>query len=402
MWGKAQRGAAMAKNKRIKIDGYKGVYFVEGKHPATGRPEKVFYIRYRRDGKQIEEKAGRQSQDGMTAARAARLRVLRIDGDQLSNSENRAKIAADKEARKGRWTIERIWQEYYSQRINNKGLRVDDNRFQKHIKPIFGNKVPAEIVTLDVDGVRKQLLKTKAPQTVKHVLALLRRIINFGVKRGLCPEPEPSVLYIELPKVDNVQRDELKPDELQALLKAIDEDPNRQVANLMKMALYTGMRRGELFKLKWKDIDFKEGFIFISAPKGGTSQSIPLNDAARAILVEHERTGSEYVFPGRGGRQRTDAHHQTKRIKERAGVSADFRALHGLRHVYASMLASSGKVDMYTLQKLMTHKSAAMTQRYAHLRDEALKRASAVAGDIFNGLENGGESEKVVNLDDHR
>jgi len=41
----------------------------------------------------------------------------------------------------------------------------------------------------------------------------------------------------------------------------------------------------------------------------------------------------------------------------------------GLRHVYASMLASSGQVDMYTLQKLLTHKSPAMTQRYAHLRD---------------------------------
>ncbi len=56
---------------------------------------------------------------------------------------------------------------------------------------------------------------------------------------------------------------------------------------------------------------------------------------------------------------------------------------HGLRHVYASMLASSGKVEMYTLQKLLTHKSPRMTQRYAHLRDETLKRAAAFAGDII-------------------
>jgi integrase len=48
------------------------------------------------------------------------------------------------------------------------------------------------------------------------------------------------------------------------------------------------------------------------------------------------------------------------------------------------MLASSGKVDLYTLQKLLTHKSPQMTQRYAHLRDEALKRASDLAGSLID------------------
>jgi integrase len=48
------------------------------------------------------------------------------------------------------------------------------------------------------------------------------------------------------------------------------------------------------------------------------------------------------------------------------------------------MLASSGKVDMYVLQKLLTHKTPVMTQRYAHLRDESLKKASALAGELVN------------------
>jgi integrase len=53
-------------------------------------------------------------------------------------------------------------------------------------------------------------------------------------------------------------------------------------------------------------------------------------------------------------------------IRDRVGLPKDFRALHGLRHVYSSMFASSDKVDMFTLQKLMTRKSPAMTQRYAY------------------------------------
>jgi len=73
--------------------------------------------------------------------------------------------------------------------------------------------------------------------------------------------------------------------------------------------------------------------------------------------------------------------------------------MHGLRHVYASMLASSGKVDMYVLQKLITHKDGRMTQRYAHLRDEALKKAADVAGDIVSGIaaKKEDDEKKVVN-----
>ena len=95
---------------------------------------------------------------------------------------------------------------------------------------------------------------------------------------------------------------------------------------------------------------------------------------------------------------------EVNRIKERAGLPKDFRALHGLRHVYASMLASSGQVDMFTLQKLLTHKSPQMTQRYAHLRDESLRRASNLAGDIITQAMNGAEAPagKMANLTDRK
>jgi integrase len=105
-----------------------------------------------------------------------------------------------------------------------------------------------------------------------------------------------------------------------------------------------------------------------------------------------------------------DCIKQVNRIKERAGLPPEFRAMHGLRHVYASMLASSGKVDLYTLQRLLTHKSPTMTQRYAHLRDAALKDAANLAGELvettLEGVaKKGAEApagENVVNLDTNR
>ena len=59
------------------------------------------------------------------------------------------------------------------------------------------------------------------------------------------------------------------------------------------------------------------------------------------------------------------------------------------------MLASSGEVDLYVLQRLLTHKSAAMTQRYAHLRDDALRRASNLAGDLIGQAMKGNRPQAI-------
>jgi integrase len=388
----------MPAQKRYKTK-YPGVYYINGKAVGSNKDEKIYYIVYRKDGKQIDEKAGRQFQDDMTPARAAQIRTNRIQGKELSNKEKRKAEKAAREAEKRRWTVSRLWDEYRARNPTLKGIVTDKNRYEKHIKPLFGDKEPLDIIPLEVDRLRIKLLKRRAPGTVKNVLELLRRIINFGVKKKLCPGIN---FTIEMPRTDNVKTEDLNPQQLSKLLEAIEGDTNIQAANMMKLALFTGMRRGEMFKLKWKDIDFNRGFINIKDPKGGPDQKIPLNDAARNLLKSHPRTKSRFVFPGRGGSQRTDIKHQVNRIKEEAGLPADFRALHGLRHVYASMLASSGEVGMYTLQKLLTHTDPKMTQRYAHLRDEALKRASNLAGDIVTQASKQDKDEKLVRLKDQK
>ena len=376
---------------------YPGVYYIESSTGRNGKPERVYYIMYRRDGKLIEEKAGRQYADDMTPAKAAGIRTRRMQGRELSNKERREAKKAAEQAEAGRWTIDRLWREYKSQRPDSTSLRTDEGRYQNYIKPTFGSKEPSALIQLDVDRLRVNLLKKRKPQTVKHVLALLKRIINFGVNKGLC---DGIGFKIEMPAVHNLRTEDLTAEQLSRLLEAIDQDHDVQAANLMRMALFTGMRRGELFKLQWDDVDFERGFIRIRDPKGGPDQKIPLNEAGRQLLGNHPRTDSPYIFPGRFGGQRTDVKKAVNRIKKRAGLPKDFRPLHGLRHVYASMLVSSGKVDMYTLQKLLTHKSPQMTQRYAHLRDDTLRRAADLAGELIQEAVNGKREEQVTKLED--
>jgi len=362
--------ASVARNKTK----YPGVFFIVNKDK-----EKVYYIMYRRNGKQIEEKAGKQYADSMTPARASGIRADRLQGKALSNNAKRLKEKQEESA----WTIGRLFEEYHGQ-LTGSGAKTDKSYWNNHLKKTFAGKKPEDLVKLDTDRIRIPLLKTKSPQTVKHVMALLRRIINHGVKQGYI---KPLGFKIAMPKVDNVRTEDLTPGELKRLLKALAESSHGRAVSIMRIALYSGMRRGEIFKLKWTDIDLHKGFITIREPKGGKSQKIPLNSNTRAVIEGIPSNDTEFLFPSKSSSGHVmNLDKQLRTIKEEAGLPKDFRPMHGLRHLYATILANSGKVDMFTLQKLLTHKSPEMTQRYAHMRDESLRRASDTIDDIFEEL----------------
>ena len=330
---------------------YAGVYFIEGKRIGTNKPEKIYYVTYRKNGRLISEKAGRQYADDMTPARAAGLRTERIEGKQPTNKERRQAEKAAATALSEKWTLDRLWEEYKLSRKQNKALSTDSGRYRNYLKNSFGKKQPIEIQPLEIERLKRNLLKKKSPQTVKHILNLLSWIVNYGVKNGLC---NGLTFHLKKPTVHNEKTEDLTPQQLSDLIRVIDEDDHPQAGAMMKLALFSGLRRSEMFKLKWKDVNFNEGFMTIVDPKGGKDEKVPLSDSARELLENHPKPNkSEFVFPGRHGKQRTDINKALRKIKAKANLPKDFRPLHGLRHVYASMLASSGEVDLYTLQKII-------------------------------------------------
>lgn len=372
--------------KRVKTK-YPGVYYRVVNRIGGAGKEKVYYVVFKQNGKVIEESVGRQFKDAMTPAKASVVRAKLIEGKQETKRERRAE-----KARKV-WNVEALWAEYKELKTVNKALETDDGRYWNYIHNQIGKKVSIELVPLDIERIRIGMQKSgKSPQTIKHVLALVKRIVNFGVDHGLCSGMN---FKIKMPEVDNRVTEDLTPGQLASLLQAINEDSNKAAGKMMLLALFTGMRKTEMFKLQWRDINYHRGFILIRDPKGGKSQEIPLNERSRMLLKDWLKTpGSPFVFPGKDGSQRKTMAVPARRIRERAGLPKSFRPLHGLRHVYASMLASSGQVDMYTLQKLLTHKSPVMTQRYAHLRDEAMAKAANLAGDIIGqAIESGAMEE---------
>jgi len=374
--------------KRVKTD-KPGVFYRVGKRIGGNGDEKIYYVMFKKNRSLYEEKVGRQYADQMTPSKAAIMRSDFIEGRRLTTREK-------KEIEANKYTVDRLWTEYAKQRTQNLNFKKDKNRYEKYVKPHFGKKESINIYPLDVDRVRLKYLKTHSPQTVKHILALLKRIINFGVKKALCP---PLSFTIEMPKVDNIKDDSLSEQQLQSLLKAIEKDDHPQAGNIMLLALFTGIRRGSLFNLKWSDIDFEREFITLRDPKPGKDDIIPVNAQARSVLENHIRTQSEYVFPGKGGNKRTNAQKSINQIKNAAGLPKETRPLHSLRHTFSSLAVSSGEIDLYTLQKLTTHKTFSQLQRYAHLADKRIKQGGNAAGNAIEKAMKEKDESNIVNME---
>ncbi len=377
----------MASRQRNAVVGYAGVFYVEVPRQTGYGMEKVYYIRYRRGGKLIEEKAGFQYRDNMSAAKAASIRAVRMEGKELSNEEKREVVRKAKAKEESRYSLNRLWSLFEEDKNGNRSIGDDRIRYNLHIGPNLGTKSIPELSVNDIDKLRSRLEKNgKSPQTVKHVLTLLKRLLNFAVRKGYV-ESLPGKLHVTMPTVDNKVTENLTPEQAKKLLIALDEEEDQNIASLVRLALFTGMRRSALLYLQWADLDFARGFITLrgDVAKKQKTETIPMNEQARAILNGLERTNSPYVFPGRyDDKPRGNITALLKRVRVKAGLPDGFRPLHGLRHSFASWLASSGQVSMYELQKLLTHSSPQMTQRYAHLHDDALRKASGVAGALFS------------------
>lgn len=337
--------------------------------------DKIFYILYRHpnSGKLIEEPVGRESH-GMTASQANIIKGLRAAGKEPSNKDKRQNIIKNDQI-----TLKYLWDKYADLNAKRKSLEDDRGRI-KHFSNLL-NKPLYEMTTNDIDILKKRI--HRAPGTINQVLALIKRLINFGVNRGMCKYPDN--LHIKMLKVCNEKTEFLSDDETKRLLRVLEELGDTFESHFLKLAMYTGIRKNALLALKWSDCDFNNKIIHLSGEyaKSGHVGYIPMSNIVKEILLHIKKTDSEFIFPDQNGQKRTNYnYHFVKKLYKKAGIE-DFRPLHGLRHNFASKLASTGKVDLYTLQKLLTHKEIKMTQRYAHLHDSALKRASDVVDESF-------------------
>jgi len=275
-------------------------------------------------------------------------------------------------------------------KANKKTWKEDQDRWMHHVEPQLKNMRMDKVTVLDIERVLDKMRGSEnrrgrpyAPQTIKHVLILQKRVFNWAIRRDLYTGPNPC-LKVKAPKFDNRVNNILSKSELTRLLSVLDSWENQRGALVVKFALFTGKRRGEILSLKWEDIDLQNRLMTFQgmSTKNGKSQTLPIGQMAyNVLLVAKELRICDEVFSSKNGPYSPNGFNSIwRRIRKRAGISIRF---HDLRHTYASYLASSGKVDISTLKELLGHSTIEMTQRYAHLVNGALKRAVCVADEVF-------------------
>lgn len=283
-------------------------------------------------------------------------------------------------------TVSEIWSAYIAwAKLNKKSWHDDEIRWNKHIGPYLPVKV-SQITAKDhmLPIMSKMAEKGYAQATIKQVFVLTKRVINWSIKNGLLGHSLNPIGDMENPKMeDNRIENVLDRDGLKSLYAVLDAWENERAVLVVRFALYTGKRKGEILNLKWSDINFDTRHYTLQRTKGGTRQSLPLNNKAWEVIQKaKEIKKGPFVFPSNKGNHYKEPFNSTwKRIRVKAGLQG-FR-FHDLRHTYASYLASSGKVDIYTLKELLGHSDIKMTQRYAHLINGALRKAANVADEVF-------------------
>ncbi len=256
-----------------KSTAYCGVYFVE-----LADEDHSFFIRYKRDGKSFEESAGRFSQ-GWNAEKASFLRKERITGVNSSGSySTKSRLQMNED---NTWTFSVIFEAYLRLRPDLKGRKNDIYRFRNYLKEYFGNIQPSEVVPSDVESFRHKLQDQKLkPATIRHILELLRRLANYALKKNFCAGLS---FKIQMPNVENEKTENLSQEQLEKLLSVLDEEPDKQVSNIVRLVLYTGLTRGKIFNLKWNDIDFYGKTITIKTNKKNKNVVLPMNEMAEKV-----------------------------------------------------------------------------------------------------------------------
>jgi len=154
--------------------------------------------------------------------------------------------------------------------------------------------------------------------------------------------------------------------------------------------LHCGLRAGEVFALTWGCVDFGHGALTLLDTKS-RDRVVYMTQQVREMLLGRERgQPSDLVFPARGGGKIEAISKTFDKVVEAVGLNdgiLDARqkvCFHTLRHTFASWHVQNG-TDLYVVQKLLGHSTLTMTQRYAHLAPDTLRKAT----DMFdNSLKN--------------
>jgi len=230
-------------------------------------------------------------------------------------------------------TIGDIWKEYikWKETERPRSWFTDQFFYDKHIKPTFENTRLDKISQMDVERLlismkngSNSYKKKYSDATIRHILVLLSHLYKKASEWGKYRGFNPCTL-IRKKKPNNEITEFLKDDQVKRLLDVLETYPDRMGASIVKFALFTGLRRSEIFKLQWGHIDLERSIMLLKNPKSGKDEKMPLSAEAIQVLkqVPHKHD-TPFIFYGDHGQQRKSVSTVWAAIKKAAKLPSGF------------------------------------------------------------------------------
>jgi integrase len=277
---------------------------------------------------------------------------------------------------------------FYKQAVYAEGRKVEGVRSVltaksqlKVLRKFFGNRSLRSILNATLREYRIHRLQTVSMVTRRNIslttvnreLTMLRRMVNVALNEGWILKNPFNGSKSIINAADEKHRERiLTRAEEERLLLACETDKRAHLKSLIILALDTGMRRGELFKLRWQDVDFVNMQICIQATHTKTQREryVPLTPRAMQELEKIKETSiTERIFPF------TDVKNSFKGARKEAGLE-DVR-FHDLRHTAITRLVRGG-LPSSEAGKLAGHTQPQTTYRYINTDADTLQRASKI------------------------
>lgn len=321
----------------VGVIGYRGLVVIV--YPGG---EKVWTYRTRKDGRLYRERIGTYPGTTLREAvrRYAELRDERSKGVDLAARRQRTVL----EARRAP-SVADLADDYIERHAkpNKRTWRQDAAMLKADVLPRWARLKAKSIERSDVNALLDAIVDRGAPMQAGKVLALVRKLFNFGIERGvLAVNPATRIPRPTRPRIrDRVLAD----DEIRAFWHGLDQSKVRkQIRAALRLQLLTGQRIGEVLGARWCDVDLEAGTWLVPATrsKNRREHMVPLSPAAVSVLKDQLAIGA-LVFPAARGdqpiRSEVAAHELAEALPK---LGAGKFTTHDLRRTVETRLAALG------------------------------------------------------------
>ena len=388
------------------ITAKEGVRYRE--HPTRKHgvaPDRYYTIRYyQADGTRKEEPLGWASKTGITTKKAAailaKLKANHVTGTgpatiaeqraiKKQDDQEKAKKVITDQVRNITFSViftKHYYPEVQHNRKNWRSIKREEALFRLWIEPTIGASPLREVMPLHLEKIKKDMLDAgRSPGSIQYALAVVRQVFNYAIQNRLFDgrNPADKTGGVKRLKVDNRRTRFLTKEEADSLLAELRKR-SADVHDMALFSLHTGARAGEVFNLRWADVDFSQDLLIFKDTKSGKNRPAFFTEEVKAMLTGRQSDntqGEVLVFPGKGGIKITQISDSFDRavnkLKLNEGVTDRLMKVtfHTLRHTFASWLAMDG-VNPFHLKELMGHSDLKLTERYSHLSNDALREAA--------------------------